>query len=181
MDNRTIKAGYIVHTGNPDNWGAVYMVLPKNEKMRRDEHALVAWCDGTRSIKPTSNLIVPTQPSSVRDLHHIAMHFSQLAFVRRKEGKKAEGNEASWEFLCLRALSFEQRAIEGVLCQTTTGPTLAILRRSAASLAIMAGRHDIATTLIEEALVANPPPQIMGELYDLQMEILKAKVERPAQ
>ena len=98
--------------------------------------------------------------NEITALHEKAMELAELAFIARHKGNLAEATR-----LTEQAYEFEAQAAR----MTALGlePTRSVLYRSAASLAVQAGRLDEAFALAREGLAGNPPDEIKEELWEV--------------
>jgi len=92
--------------------------------------------------------------------HRAAMAAYDVFEAAQREGRYTEASAA-----LIEALQLEGRAARGVPADLE--PTRSVLFRSAASIALDAGRPSEARHLIAEGLRGDPPPEIKGELLDL--------------
>jgi hypothetical protein len=93
------------------------------------------------------------------------MKFADDALIEKHEGKLTEAAKSLH-------LAYECEAEAARLMPTgDVQPTLAVLFRSAASLAIQCGELEDAETLIEEGLKENCPPEIAAELEELRNKL----------
>ena len=104
--------------------------------------------------------------TTVRDLHSQAMQLAQSAMVARHEGDTQRAEE-----LARRAYELEEQAVALVPPGPASEPTLSILYRSAASLALQSGQYDLAQRQIAKGLLGYPPREIRRELKHLEREI----------
>lgn len=100
--------------------------------------------------------------TTVREFHQQAMEFAELAFLSRHRGDLANANE-----YFLRAFEYEEQAAKVALFNNVSEPTLSVLHRSAASLALECGEYRAAERLVCIALSNDPPVEIANELREV--------------
>ena len=100
--------------------------------------------------------------SKIQDLHDEAMRMADKADTFRRTGEPRSSQK--W---LVKAFEAERKAAEACAADLAYEPTRSILHRSAASLAMEAGRFREAERLIAIALAGNPPDEIADELRDL--------------
>lgn len=102
----------------------------------------------------------------IEELHSQAMNFAELAYIARL---KNEVNEAFK--LSEQAFEKELTAATIALQKNIDEPSLSILHRSAASLAIECNKYRDAEKIVATALSGNPPDDIANELRDLLEQV----------
>src|SRR5579883_2839808 len=100
--------------------------------------------------------------SSLTEKHRQAMECADHAFAARREG-----NEALAAQMFQQAFENERAAAAMALAEQSPEPTLSVLHRSAATLALDCGEYREAERLIARALAGNPPFDIAEELRSL--------------
>lgn len=101
------------------------------------------------------------KPLTVRELHAIAMDFTEKAIASQKLGEHSQASE-----YYLDAYNHEKLAAEKLI-PTSLEPTRSILLRSAATLALDCKLNREAEKLIAIALAGEPPPELADDLRDL--------------
>lgn len=102
--------------------------------------------------------------SRLGDLHSEAMAVADAAMVARVRGEDAGA-------LLRRAFALEAEAARLARQIAAEEPTLSVLHRSAASLAMECGEYRDAERLIGAALMGDPPSMIAEELRDLLEQV----------
>lgn len=98
--------------------------------------------------------------SAVNDFHNRAIDSAELAFIARRRGDDAKALA-----LFAKALADEEAALAAL--DVPIQPTSAVLHRSAATIALHAGRRDDARRLAQAGLASDPPPEIAAELREV--------------
>jgi len=100
--------------------------------------------------------------SRASDLHRDAMTAADFAIMERLKGNH-EVSLAEYR----RAFRFEREAAAEAMREGVGEPTISVLQRSAATLALEAGEVREAERLVAAALAKEPPEDIANELRDL--------------
>jgi CspA family cold shock protein len=110
--------------------------------------------------------------ATATDLHDAAMAMADDALAARRRGDPVAAQE-----LFRRASEAEEQAARAVAAAEGVEPTRSILFRSAASLALEAGRLNDVERLVTAGLAGNPPGDVAEELREL-LQQLENKVGR---
>ncbi|HZK98055.1 MAG TPA: hypothetical protein VFC67_27885 [Prolixibacteraceae bacterium] len=102
----------------------------------------------------------------VQEIHNRAIEFADLAFMKKFNGLFDEAKE-----LFLQAFKLEREAAYAAKEQNIGEPTISVLLKSAASLAINCDNYIDAEKLICLALYGDPPTEIAEELRNLLEEL----------
>jgi hypothetical protein len=100
--------------------------------------------------------------TKIQEFHRNAMEFAEQAFVAKSNGEFEQAN-----IFFHQAYENERAAAKLSVKENAPEPTLSILHRSAATLAIECSKYREAEKLIAFALSGNPPNEITEELRDL--------------
>lgn len=101
--------------------------------------------------------------ATATNLHDAAMAMADDALAARRRGDSVAAKE-----LFGRASEAEEQAARAVAAAENVEPTRSILFRSAASLALEAGRVNDAERLVTAGLAGNPPEDVAEELRELR-------------
>ena len=104
--------------------------------------------------------------TSIKELHSEAMNAVDEAFFARKAGNEDRAKE-----LVNKAFRLESKAAKIIENDYSLEPTRSVLFRSAASLAYECGEYRESEKLISQALIGNPPQEIIEELRDLLEQV----------
>jgi hypothetical protein len=99
---------------------------------------------------------------NIRELHSKAMELADMADLEKMRGNKAESDS-----LYEQSYSFESQAAMLAYENKTGEPSISVLLRSAASLAMSCKKFREAEKLIALALSGEPPLEIADELREL--------------
>lgn len=102
----------------------------------------------------------------IAELHNQAMQFAEIAYIAKLKGDIKEASKLSRQ-------AFEKEIEAAITAKkdNVEEPSLSILLRSAASLAIDCNEYREAEKLIAMALSGNPPNEIAEELRDLLEQV----------
>lgn len=103
---------------------------------------------------------------TVQEIHNRAIEFADLAFMKKFSGHFHEAKE-----LFIQAFMLEREAAYAAKDQNIGEPTISVLLKSAASLAINCDNYIEAEKLICFALYGDPPMEIAEELRNLLEEL----------
>jgi hypothetical protein len=106
----------------------------------------------------------------IRELHNKSMELAGLADLRKMEGNKAEAIS-----LYEQSYSLEYDVAMNVYNDKADEPSVSVLLRSAASLAISCKKLKEAEKLIALALSGEPPFEIAEELHSLKEKLSEIK------
>jgi hypothetical protein len=107
---------------------------------------------------------------NIRELHNKAMELVDLANLQ-----KIQGNEEAVLSLYEQSYALEYEAAIAAYNSKAGEPSVSVLLRSAASLAVMCQKHRDAEKLIALALSGEPPLEIAVELRTLLGKLYFAK------
>jgi hypothetical protein len=105
---------------------------------------------------------------NIKELHRKAMEIADMA-----DFQKIQGNKEDSVSLYEESYNLESEAAMTAYRDNIGEPSVSILLRSAASLAIICHKNREAEKLIALALSGEPPTEIAEELRDLLKNILK--------
>lgn len=104
--------------------------------------------------------------TQINELHSKAMAIAEAAFVAKRKGSFEEAKRLSE-----KAFEYEHNAALLLQDEFKIEPTRSILFRSAACLALDAGKFIEAENMINCGLQGNPPTEIKTELQELLFEL----------
>lgn len=100
--------------------------------------------------------------SAIEDLHNRAMEFTDLAIISKQRGNNQEALNYFGQ-----AFKYEEKAAIMSISQNIGQPTIGVLLRSAATLAVDKGDLDKMLSLTRKALILNVPQEIKKEFRQL--------------
>ncbi len=113
------------------------------------------------------------QSEIVNELHSKAMALAEQAFIAQRTGQLEKVKQLS-----KTAYQYERQAALLLLTDYEVEPTRSVLFRSAACLALDGEDYREAEKMIAFALSGNPPVEILEELRDLLLDLLRVKLAR---
>jgi Tfp pilus assembly protein PilF len=109
-----------------------------------------------------NNEMKRTNKMTVKELHDKATELAQTAYINKINGRFR--TVKTIRNLFLEACKFEELAARKAKSENIGEPTISVLFKGAAQLAVYAGQKSEAERLIREALEGDPPIEIAQEL-----------------
>ncbi len=108
----------------------------------------------------------------VNELHEKAMEIAERGFLAEKKGQIDQAKQFSSQ-----AYEYECEAAMLLLNDYEIEPTRSVLFKSAACLALDFENYREAERMIALGLLGNPPPEILEELRELFISMMKVQTE----